>query len=223
LGVVISAPCADHDAAMTLLSARVGPLFQVRKASCKFGSVLVTSAQSVAPLPGLRGGRLALRGSGRKRRSRGDGNKQDLTPSSSPALRLIRTCFLIFEGGQPMKSILFAILSIVSPLALGDDWVLVTSDSLNSTFLDAGSVSRSAANETRFRIKLVYTKRRDMMGLPYDSATKDYVVACDSNRILSQQHFLLDGDRMVWTFPPSNESASADAELPGEVLLRVCG
>ena len=122
-----------------------------------------------------------------------------------------------------MKSILFAVLSIVSPLALGDDWVLVASDALNSTFLDAASVSRSAANETRFRIKLVYTKRRDMMGLPYESATKDYVVACDSNRVLSKQHFLVDGDQTVWTFPPTNENVKADAELPGEVLLRVCG
>jgi hypothetical protein len=122
-----------------------------------------------------------------------------------------------------MKSIVPAALLLVSPLAFADDWVLLASDALNSTFLNAASVSRNAENETRFRIRLVYKKKRDMMGLSYDSATKDYVVACGANRILFRQHLLLDGDQTVWTFPPTNENVKADAELPGEVLLRVCG
>jgi hypothetical protein len=122
-----------------------------------------------------------------------------------------------------MKSIVPAALLVVSPLVLADDWVLLASDTLNSTFLNTASVSRNAVNETRFRIKLVYNKKRDMMGLSYDSATKDYVVACGANRILSSQHMLLDGDQTVWTFPPTTEQVKADAELPGEVLLRVCG
>ena len=122
-----------------------------------------------------------------------------------------------------MKPVLCAVLLLVSPLALGEEWILLASDSLNNTYLNADSATRNAAEETRFRIKLVYNKKRDMMGLRYDIATTDYVVACSSNRILSSQRFLLDGDQIVWTFPPANENVKADAELPVAVLSRVCG
>ncbi len=121
-----------------------------------------------------------------------------------------------------MKPIVLAALLAVAPPALSDDWVALASDALNSTYLNAASLTRDAAGVTRFRIKLVYNKRRDMMGLRYDIATKDYEMVCDSNVILSRQHALLDGDEIVWTFPPSRENVKADAELPAEVLGSVC-
>lgn len=115
-----------------------------------------------------------------------------------------------------------SVLLALSVPALGDHWILLAADELNRTYLDADSLSRGSGGELRFRIRLAYNKRRDMMGLAYDTAIKDYVAICGDNLIVSRLHRLLDGPEVVWTFPLSSDRVRASAELPREVLLRVC-
>jgi hypothetical protein len=115
-----------------------------------------------------------------------------------------------------------SVLLALSVPALGDDWILLASDELNRTYLDADSLSRGTGDELRFRIRLAYNKRRDMMGLAYDTAIKDYVAICGDDLIVSKLHRLLNGPEVVWTFPVSSDRVRASAELPREVLLRVC-
>lgn len=115
-----------------------------------------------------------------------------------------------------------SVLLALSAPVLADDWILLASDELNRTYLDADSVSSGDRGEQRFRIKLAYNKRRDMMGLAYDTAIKDYVAICRDDLIISRLHRLLDGPEVVWTFPLSADRVKASAELPREVLTRVC-
>ncbi len=113
-------------------------------------------------------------------------------------------------------------LLAVSPPALCDDWELITSDEVSAVYLGAQAATSDAGREVRFRIRLAYRKRRDMMGLFYDTATKDYVLACATGLVVSIHHLLWEGDEIVWTFPPSAEKVEAERELPPGVLTRVC-
>lgn len=121
-----------------------------------------------------------------------------------------------------MKKIVFLVLMFFSALAKGDDWVLLSSDQLSSTFLDGLSVKRTSSQQAQFQIKLVFRYPRDMMGLQHNAASTKYTVSCKSGLILFRQKFLLNDDEIVWTFPASNEKQKAKLELPDEVLDKVC-
>ena len=125
--------------------------------------------------------------------------------------------------GRCVKRLLLLALLAVSPQAPGNDWTLLSSDDLSATYLDKASLSRNASNEVLFRIRLAYKRKRDMMGLFSDSATRDYVLACDARLVVSMQHLLWEGDEIVWTFPRATEKVRADRELPAELISRLCG
>lgn len=126
-------------------------------------------------------------------------------------------------SGCWMRRLGLVALLAVSPPVLCDDWELIASDEVSAVYLGGRAATFEAGREVRFRVKLVYRKRRDMMGLFYDTATKDYVLACAAGLVVSMHHLLWEGDEIVWTFPPSTEKAKAEQELPPGVFRRVCG
>lgn len=109
-----------------------------------------------------------------------------------------------------------------SVLAKGDDWILLSSDELSSTFLDASSVKRTSSKQVQFQVKLIFRYPRDMMGLQHNAASTKYTVSCKSGLIFFRQKFLLNDDEIVWTFPASNKKQKAELELSDEVLGKVC-
>jgi hypothetical protein len=125
-------------------------------------------------------------------------------------------------AGRRLRRAGLAALVLIAATAHGEDWILVASDDFTRTYLDASAVSRTQGTETRFQMRIRYSKPRDMMGLRYDGATTRYVISCESNLVLSSQRLLLDGAEMVWTFPVTDTPVQADREIPGEVLGSVC-
>jgi hypothetical protein len=119
------------------------------------------------------------------------------------------------------RAALVALLALALPAESGS-WLLLASDDLNATYLDTSSLSRNAAGEVLFRINVAYKRKRDMMGLFYDSATKDYTLSCETRLIVSMQHLLWDRGEIVWTFPLATERLRAEQELAAELLSRVC-
>jgi hypothetical protein len=125
-------------------------------------------------------------------------------------------------AGRRLRHASLAALVLIAATARGEDWVLVASDDFTRTYVDASAVSRTQGAETRFQMRIRFSKPRDMMGLRYDGATTRYVISCETNLVLSKQRFLLDGAEMVWTFPFTDAPVQADREIPGEVLSSVC-
>lgn len=121
-----------------------------------------------------------------------------------------------------MKKIIFLAFVFLSALAKADDLILLSSDEVSSTFLDASSVKRISSQQVQFQIKQIYRSQRDMMGLQHNAASTKYTVACQSGLIHSRQKFLLNEDEIVWTFPASNKKQKAKLELSDEVLEKIC-
>ena len=116
---------------------------------------------------------------------------------------------------------LAALFLFAAPIC-GDDWILLATDEIKRTYLNASAPSRNPGGEARFQVRLAFFKARDMMGLAYDGSTTQYSVSCESRVILSMQRFLLDGAEVVWTFPATSDLVQVDWEIPGDVLGRVC-
>lgn len=129
---------------------------------------------------------------------------------------------LATPGRVIVQAVLLAVLSTASAARSGE-WLLVASDEVKRTYVEAAASARNRGGTTRFRMKLEYARPRDMMGLRYDASVWTYVVACDSNRMLWAQQVLVNEDETVWTFPESNEESRADRKMPREVFREVCG
>ncbi len=122
-----------------------------------------------------------------------------------------------------MNITVFIALVFFSATARAENWVLLAKDEAAKTFVDAPAAQDGGHADIRFRIKEVYSARKDMMGLEYTASMRTYVLSCKSKMISFRQQFLLMDEQIVWTYPAVTDVRKAGQELPADVLARLCG